>query len=51
MNELIKFEMVLDEFGEVYKKGKSLKFYEKKFKKFNRRIKWILKKKRYGFII
>ncbi|CAF2375300.1 splicing regulatory glutamine/lysine-rich protein 1 [Brassica napus] len=51
VNELTKSETVLDELGEAHKKGKSLKPYEKKLKKFNRRIKRTPKKKRYGSII
>ncbi|CAN6968520.1 unnamed protein product [Brassica oleracea var. botrytis] len=51
VNELSKSETVLDELGEAHKKGKSLKPYEKKLKKFNRRIKRTPKKKRYGSII
>lgn len=39
VNMLIKFEKMLNDIGEVYKKGESLEFYGKKFKKFNRKVK------------
>ncbi|KAJ4886399.1 hypothetical protein Rs2_26147 [Raphanus sativus] len=50
VNVLTKSETALDELGEAHKKGESLKPYEKKLKKFNRKLKRTPKKKRYGII-